>query len=63
MVDMSVALAWVAISGVSLRWLSALSHRLQLDSHEPEIPAREDELLPEELYPLEFTPIYLGGPR
>jgi hypothetical protein len=63
MVDVSVALAWFAMSGVSLKWLSALGHRSQLDSHEPETPTREGELLPEELYPLEFTPIYLGGHR
>ncbi len=63
MVEVSVALAWVAISGVSLKWLSALGHKFERDSPEPEILAREGELLPEELYPLEFTPLYVGGFR
>ncbi len=63
MVDVSVALTWVAISGVSLKWLSALGRRSERDSGEPEILAREGELLPEELYPLELTPVYVGGSR
>jgi len=58
MIDVSVALAWVAISGVSLRWLSTLDHR-----SERAIPRCEGEPLHEDLYPLEFTPVYLGGPR
>jgi hypothetical protein len=63
MVDVSVALAWVAISGVSLKWLSALGHKPERDSPEPEIVVRDGELLPEELYPVEFTPVYVGGFR
>lgn len=63
MVDVSVALAWVAISGVSLKWLSALGHRSKRDSGEQEILPCEGELLPEELYPLELTPFYIGGSR
>jgi hypothetical protein len=61
MVDVDVALAWVAISGVSLKWLSALGQRSAWDSHDPGTPTREDELLSGENYSLELIPVYVGG--
>jgi len=63
MVDVGVALAWVAISGVSLRWLSTLGRASAVDNPECDIVLREGEPLPEELYPLELTPLHVGGPR
>jgi hypothetical protein len=63
MVDVGVALAWVAISGVSLKWLSAFGRRPESDVCEPELLLRDGELLPEELYPLELTPFSAGGSR
>jgi hypothetical protein len=63
MVDVGVALAWVAISGVSLKWLSALGQRSEAEACEPELLPRDGELLPEELYPLELTPLPVGGSR
>jgi hypothetical protein len=63
MVNVGVALAWVAISGVSLKWLSAFGQRSTSQFCEPEIPHRDGELLPEELYPLELTTFSVGGSR
>jgi hypothetical protein len=63
MVDVGVALAWVAISGVSLKWLSAFGQRPEGAICEPEILLHDGELLPEELYPLELTPFPQGGAR
>ncbi|MGH2911260.1 MAG: hypothetical protein ACRDJ3_02165 [Solirubrobacteraceae bacterium] len=63
MVDIGVALTWVAISGVSLKWLAVLGRRSTSEIREPELYQREGELLPEELYPVELTPILLGGFR
>ena len=63
MVDLGVALAWVAISCVSLKWLSVFAQRPEGDAREPEILFRDGDLLPEELYPLEFTPVAVGSPN
>jgi hypothetical protein len=63
MVGMGVALAWAAISGISLKWLSVLGQPQANDDRELELCPRDGELLPEELYPVEVHPLATGGFR
>jgi hypothetical protein len=63
MVDVGVALAWAAISGVSLRWLSAFGQRPECEPCDSELLSCDGELLPEGLYPLELTPFPVGSSR
>lgn len=61
MVDVGVALAWVAISGVSLKWLSAFD-RAPVDSDgRPDLPLPDGAFLQEDLHPLDRAPVHIGG--
>jgi hypothetical protein len=53
MVDVGVALAWVAISGLSLKWLSVFGGTSAARLAEPQADPGDEELMLEELYPLE----------
>jgi hypothetical protein len=61
MVDVGVALAWVAISGLSLKWLSVFGQRSEDELCEPGLALHEGELLSEEHYPLDLTPFPVGS--
>lgn len=61
MTDVGVALAWVAISGVSLKWLSVFARTSTTRLHAREPNSYEEDLVLEELYPLELFPV--GGAR
>jgi hypothetical protein len=63
MVNFGVALAWVAISGVSLKWLSVFGQRSESEVCEPGLPLHEGEILSEDLYPLDLTPCPVGSSR
>ncbi len=65
MVALGVALAWVAMSAVSFRWLAAFERASASAGGEadPALLADDGAFAYEALYPLELSPLPAGGPR
>jgi hypothetical protein len=67
MEDVGVALAWVAISGASLKWLSLLGRTSAARRNEQRAHLRPEDLMLDEIYPLESPSVgdssWSGGYR
>ena len=67
MVDVGVALAWVALSGASLKWLSVFGRTSAARYNAQPANLGDDDLMLDEIYPLESSPVgdctWSGGYR
>jgi len=66
MVDLAVALAWIAMSAVSLKWLVAferMSAASGCGEDDPALLAGGLALAHEESHPLDLWSLPAGGPR
>ncbi len=65
MVDLGVALTWVAMSAVSFKYLAAFKRGSASGGGEADATLLADDgtFAYEALYPLELSPLPAGGPR